>query len=554
MRVSCQRLASTQRLPARTRSDFRMLGVWIAGHRWLGDVLSRFAGLALGLRRSPVERPTRELTVASHSPDTMPQAPGPTGSQAAPRRRPSVVRFSPAIDRTSFRQNATERAVYRLARVRLYVAPMLGALACLFAFFEPVAWRRAVLFPAIGILFLLSYVEWLRIRAYGVQALSMPLNIGLMLLCQAAMAYATGGLFSPVIAGMLLVATVCAVFAEARIVYLFVELIQVPAVWFMALGHEFGWPVPTLIPELFGDAGTLEHGAAPWVLASLYTVLLNAAARLGMQLRDVFAELFDEAISERDRALEMNSEQARALTTLSAELAHELKNPLASVKGLSALVARDVQGKAADRLQVLRGEVDRMQDILEELLDFSRPLVPLAMEDVELGELAHQVARLYEATAAESGAQLQLSASTPVQLRCDPRKIRQIVINLIQNALDASAASAQNEVQIDVLERAGNAHLTVSDRGAGIDPGIARNLFEPGVTTKEHGSGIGLVVARSLARQHGGELTLSARPSGGAVAELVLPLQAAAVTTQLASGVQVKPSIPVPVKSVREAQ
>ena len=441
----------------------------------------------------------------------------------------------------------------RLARVRLYVAPALGALAGLFAFFEPAPWRKLVLFPAIGCLFVLSYVEWMRIRAYGVQALSMPFNIGVMLLGQAALAFATGGLFSPVIAGMLLVATVCAVFAEARIVYLFVECIQVPAVWLMALVHEFAWPVPTLIPEIFGRASELEHGIAPWVLASLYTLLLNAAARLGMQLRDVFAELFDEAIAERDRALEMNSEQARALTTLSAELAHELKNPLASVKGLSALVARDVQGKAADRLQVLRGEVDRMQDILEELLDFSRPLVPLAMEDVELGELAHQVARLYEATAAESGAQLQLSANAPVHLRCDPRKIRQIVINLIQNALDAGAEDGPNEILIDVVERAGSAHLSISDRGAGIDAAVARSLFEPGVTTKEHGSGIGLVVARSLARQHGGELTLSARPGGGAVAELTLPLRAAAVQPELASGVQVKPNVPVPAKPVREA-
>lgn len=488
----------------------------------------------------------------SHSPDTMRHGPGVSGSKAALRRRPVVVRFSPAIDRTSFRQNATERAVLRLARVRLYVAPALAALASLFAFFEPTAWRKAVLFPAIGMLFVLSYVEWLRIRAYGVQALSMPLNIGVMLLGQAALAFATGGLFSPVIAGMLLVATVCAVFAEARIVYLFVEGIQVPAVWIMALVHKYEWPVPTLIPELFGRASELEHGLAPWVLACLYTVLLNAAARLGMQLRDVFAELFDEAIAERDRALEMNSEQARALTTLSAELAHELKNPLASVKGLSALVARDVQGKAKDRLQVLRGEVDRMQEILEELLDFSRPLVPLAMEDVELGELAHQVARLYEATAAESGVQLQLSASAPVPLRCDPRKIRQIVINLIQNALDSSAATAQSEIHIAVCARAGRAHLTVADRGAGIDPAVARSLFEPGVTTKEHGSGIGLVVARSLARQHGGELTLAARPDGGAIAELTLPLEAAGASTQLASGAQARPSIPAPAKPVRQ--
>lgn len=486
--------------------------------------------------------------MASHPPDTMSSGPGLSGSRASLLRRPAVVRSSPSIDRTSFRQNASERAVLRLARVRLYVAPTMGAVACLFAFFEPVAWRKAVLFPAVGTLFLLSYVEWLRIRAYGVQALSMPLNISVMLFGQAALAFASGGLFSPVFAGMLLLSTVSAVFAEARIVFLIVECLEVPAVWLMALVHKYDWPVPTLIPELFGRADALEHGPAPWVLAFLYTLFLNAATRLGMLLRDVFAELFDEAIAERDRALEMNSEQARALTTLSAELAHELKNPLASVKGLSALVARDVQGKAADRLQVLRGEVDRMRDILEELLAFSRPLVPLAMEDVELGELAHQVARLYEATAAESNVQLQLSATTSVHLRCDPRKIRQIVINLIQNALDASVANGEDEIQIEVQERSGSACLRVCDRGAGIDPTVVDSLFEAGVTTKEHGSGIGLVVARGLARQHGGELTLTPRPGGGAVAELTLPLKAAAEAV-----LHTKAAAPVPDKALREA-
>jgi signal transduction histidine kinase len=447
-----------------------------------------------------------------------------------------LARFAPAIDRTSFRQNARERAVMRLARVRLYVAPAVAALACVFGFFEPTPWGKALLFPAIAMIFVLSYVEWMRLRAYGVQALSMPLNLGIMIVGQIGVTFATGGLFSPMIAGMVLAATMAAMFAETRVTFVFVDALQVPAVWFMAYVHAFSWPVPTLIPALFGDGYAIEHSVAPWVLASLYTVLLNGAARLGLTLRDVFAELFDDAVSERDRALAMNAEQARALTTLSAELAHELKNPLASVKGLSALVARDVQGKAADRLAVLRGEVTRMQGILDELLDFSRPLVPLAMEEVELGELVHQVARLYEATAAESGVTLQLLGKKPVQLRCDPRKVRQIVINLIQNAMDAGG----KQIELDVSVRSASACLMVSDRGSGIDPSIAPSLFEPGATTKDHGSGIGLVVARSLARQHGGELTLRAREGGGAVAELVLPLLAAEEAVPLHIAVQAK--------------
>lgn len=434
---------------------------------------------------------------------------------------------APEIDRTAFRESARERAVGRLVRARLYVVPVLGTLALTFAFFEPTPWRKAVLYPAVAMLFVLSCAEWVRHLVHGVNALTVPLNVGVMSVAQIGIAFATGGLFSPAIAGMVLVATLAAVFAQTSTVYLFVGLLQVPAIWLMAWVHGYNWPVATLIPRLFGDAGALEHGLAPWLVATLYTLLFGGAVQIGALLRNVFGELFDEAIGERDRALAMHAEQARTLTALSAELAHELKNPLASVKGLSALVARQAQGKAAERLAVLRGEVDRMHGILDELLDFSRPLVPLMMEDVELTALASEVARLYEATAAERAVALRISADAPVRLRCDPRKIRQVLINLIQNALDASSCGGAVDITVAALPASGvaeaRARLVVIDHGAGIDPDLAGRLFEPGVTTKEHGSGLGLVVARSLASQHGGELSLRAGAAGGAVAELILP-------------------------------
>lgn len=484
--------------------------------------------------------------MAKRAPDTMRRRPADlVGSVLSALRRDFLVnRYAPAIDRSSFRQNARARAVARLVRVRLYVAPFLATLALVFAFFEPTAWRRAVLFPAVATMFVLSYVEWVRVRSRGVQVLSMPLNLCTMVVGQIALAFATGGLLSPVVTAMVLVAIASAVFVEAPLVYLLVEGLQVPALWGMALVHTSSWPVDTLVPQLLGEASSLEHGPAPWIFASIYTVLLNAAVRLGGQLRDLFSELFDDAIAERDRALSMHAEQARALTALSAELAHELKNPLASVKGLATLIARDAQGKAKDRLTVLRGEVDRMQGILDELLDFSRPLVPLCMEDVDLAQLARDVSRLYEATAADNAVELQLSAAAPVQLRCDPRKVRQILINLMQNAIDASPAGSR--VELDICARAGLAHLSVADRGAGLDPSVADRLFEPGMTTKEQGSGLGLVIARSLARQHGGELSLRPRSGGGAVAELSLPLEPAQPAQPMLDTAAAEPAEAVP--------
>jgi signal transduction histidine kinase len=246
-------------------------------------------------------------------------------------------------------------------------------------------------------------------------------------------------------------------------------------------------------------------------------------------VRTIFEDLFEEGIQERDRMLSLHADQNRALIGLSGEIAHELKNPLASVKGLAALVGRDLEGKSAERMTVLRREVDRMQDVLEELLTFSRPLVPLAMEEVELGALSREVARLHEGSAAERTVGIEVRADAPVRVQCDPRKVRQVLINLVQNALDASPAGATIEVALAATDD--GAMLTVLDRGPGIDAELGERVFEAGVTTKDHGSGIGLVVARSIARQHGGELTLRPREGGGCVAELTLPTTPATEAT-----------------------
>jgi len=109
-----------------------------------------------------------------------------------------------------------------------------------------------------------------------------------------------------------------------------------------------------------------------------------------------------------------------------------------------------------------------------------------------------------------------------VAARCDPRKVKQVLINLVQNAIDASPAG---EVVALTAERpdAGGALVRVLDRGRGVDPNLGETVFAPGVTTKSKGSGLGLTIARSLARQHGGDLLLRSRTGGGTEALLLLP-------------------------------
>ena len=160
-----------------------------------------------------------------------------------------------------------------------------------------------------------------------------------------------------------------------------------------------------------------------------------------------------------------------------------------------------------------------MQVILDEFLNFSRPLAPLAIEQVDPGALLDEVAQMHEGMAHERGVRL-LVRSEAGPLRCDPRKLKQAIINLVQNAIEASPPNALVELAAD---DGADTRLRVLDRGPGVDPSLVDKLFEAGVTSKPRGFGLGLTIARALARQHGGDLALSSREGGGSIAEIRLP-------------------------------
>src|SRR5262249_48002012 len=151
----------------------------------------------------------------------------------------------------------------------------------------------------------------------------------------------------------------------------------------------------------------------------------------------------------------------------------ELHNPLASIKGLSglALVELNEPARAAERLEVLRSETLRMQRILEEFLNFSRPLSPLSLKSVDARQLCQEVADLYQGPARERRLLIAVEGEAP-PIRCDPRKIRQVVINLVQNAVEASDPGG--EIRLRVEGRS----IRVLDRGRGLAPGVGQRAFE----------------------------------------------------------------------------
>lgn len=397
---------------------------------------------------------------------------------------------------------------------------------------DQAVWRRWLLGLLGAGALLGSVAEMLRSRARRVHQFADRRNWWVAPLLSGALFLATGGVDSPLLPIASLVCFFIGTLSAARRM---VALTAAFSVTVLALAlTSWRGAIPDLMPVVFGGGpGLPQPPALLWAKAGGLVLTLVWAAVVSTTVRDVFRQIVGDAVDARDEVLAEHAEHVRELTALSRELAHELKNPLANMKGLAVLVGRSVEGKGVERLAVLQQEIARMEEILHGFLTFARPLLPLSLEEVEFRELCRSVTALHDGVARTRGVRLALEATRVRRAVCDPRRVKQILINVIQNALDVSAPGTTVELVLGAASDAG-VRIEVRDRGTGIAPAVRAHLFEPGWTTKERGSGLGLALARGLARQHGGELELLEREGGGCVAVLTLPALAVLCTGEVA--------------------
>jgi signal transduction histidine kinase len=263
------------------------------------------------------------------------------------------------------------------------------------------------------------------------------------------------------------------------------------------------------------------HSANAMIHAGCLSTLLVGAQFIGMWIREISDDILTTSLQARDELLGTYGDRMRELTNLQGALANELKNPLAAIKGLAGLMALE-PARAGERLQVLQKEVARMQRIVDELLDFSRPLTPIRPKATPVRALFADVVKLHEGLAGQKQLTLDWSAPERTELVGDPRKLKQMLMNLVANAIEASPAGAT--VELRAQQEGEQVVLGVLDRGAGMSDELLARAAEPGVSTKDNGAGLGLTIVRSLAAQHGGTLQLANRDGGGLEARLQLPL------------------------------
>lgn len=296
----------------------------------------------------------------------------------------------------------------------------------------------------------------------------------------------------------------------------------------------FGNRTPTyvLLAELVLLTTTLavlpESIVGPWLprgyFELAYSISMVFAGTVAVTqlvaLTEVYAEVAVLMGRMRDEALAMHESRARSIESVGARVAHEIKNPLAAIAGLVQLLVRGQHdGKTRERLGVIESEVGRIEAIVRDYLAFARPLEVATPTPTELAAIAGDVVVLLDARAERRGVTLRDECSGIADV--DAHRMKEALLNVVDNAIEASPSGAV--VRITAGVRDGIASFQVEDRGSGMSPEVLGRVGTPYFTTKAEGTGLGVVLARAVLRQHGGSLHLESAPSRGTEVTLTWP-------------------------------
>ncbi len=305
--------------------------------------------------------------------------------------------------------------------------------------------------------------------------------------------WATGGLGSPFVPMHFApLVTTFAAFATSRLTWVHAGLVLVVLVVLGLLPQTF----PNL-PEPIAGPMTAMASIMAFVLLFLSVGGLARAFHWGGQALE----------SERRQRLAEFEARYQSLEVVGAQVAHELKNPLAAMKGLVQLSARSAQGKSKARLEVVQKEIRRMEDTLRVYLSYGRPLPELNRQRTSVRQLCEELIGLFEARAERENVRLFTSCDD-LHLTLDRTRMREVLMNLTCNAFDAVDAP-HGIVELGCENTpSGQARLWVRDNGSkGLDK------------EKSFGNGLGMKVSETIVAEHGGTLRLF-REDGATIAEI----------------------------------
>lgn len=253
-------------------------------------------------------------------------------------------------------------------------------------------------------------------------------------------------------------------------------------------------------------------------VASLATLALLWAGVTA--LSDAYAHAGDALADAGEELVASAQARHRAIESLGAQVAHEIKNPLTAIKGLSELLAeRAERPEDQKKLDVMRGEIARIEEILGEYLSLSRPLGEIVRAPTNLFDVLHPFEALLGHRAERLGISLAVEGDALVA-RVDARRVKEAALNLLLNALEATPRGGRVRLAWSLTRDV--AVITVEDTGRGMSPELVARVGEPYLSQRDGGTGLGVALARRVAQAHGGALEFESDPGRGTLARLTL--------------------------------
>lgn len=292
------------------------------------------------------------------------------------------------------------------------------------------------------------------------------------------------------------------------------------------IGHAAKDVIPTVLADTLDDTDEPVEREVLCPVADGRRIPLDVSAA---DLTDDSGRRFGRVILFKDlteiRALRQELEKNRRLASvgrLAAGVAHEIRNPLSSIKGFATYFKEKYRQSDKDRqiASIMIQEVDRLDRVVGQLLEFSRP-IRLHCQQVALKPFFEDAFRLVDRQVRQAGVSMNLKMpDDKLVATMDADKMNQVMLNLYLNALDAMGAGGVLTVRVS---GDGAIRIQVSDTGGGIEPKDQPHIFEPYFSTKKTGTGLGLAIVHNIVKAHRGEILVDSRVGGGTTVHITLP-------------------------------
>ncbi|MDH3999332.1 MAG: ATP-binding protein [Desulfuromonadales bacterium] len=246
------------------------------------------------------------------------------------------------------------------------------------------------------------------------------------------------------------------------------------------------------------------------------------------QAAETLEESYSTLRQQADQIIEIEEQLRRAdrlsaLGELSAGMAHEIRNPLGSIKGTAEILREGVadDDPKLEFAEILIKEVDRLNRVLEDFLRFARP-TPVETERFSLNQIVREVLDLTRQQATHNRVEVSWLEQPDLELSGRGEQIQQALLNLLLNALQAMPDGGTLEVNSE--RAADTVRISIADSGPGIAPEQRERIFNPFVTSRESGTGLGLAITQRIVQGHDGRIDLETAPGEGARFTIILPV------------------------------